>query len=65
LVVTTALFDDISGIPSIRNQLLRARKKSQNPVFQPRIGEDGLRSRLGISAPPCRHRRRYRTPDSI
>jgi hypothetical protein len=42
LVVTTALFDDISGIPSIRNQLLRARKKSQNPVFQPRIGEDGL-----------------------
>jgi len=42
LVVTTALFDAISGAPRVRNQLLRVVKKSQNRVFQLRIREDGL-----------------------
>ena len=42
MVVTTALFDAISGAPRVRNQLLRVVKKSQNRVFQLRIREDGL-----------------------
>jgi hypothetical protein len=45
LVVTTALFDAISGAPRVRNQLLRVVKKSQNRVFQLRIREDGLGNR--------------------
>jgi hypothetical protein len=51
LVVTTALFDAISGAPRVRNQLLRVVKKSQNRVFQLRIREDGLARRLSKATP--------------
>jgi hypothetical protein len=49
LVVTTALFDAISGAPRVRNQLLRVVKKSQNRVFQLRIREDGLEKLIEMS----------------